>query len=76
MYTIPPEHNRCVRPPLLSSPAGVCSLLCRSEFVGRGELAARQNNLGKFLRVLQRLADEFGVAVVVTNQVCAGANED
>ncbi|KIZ00472.1 putative DNA repair protein RAD51 like protein [Monoraphidium neglectum] len=46
--------------------------LHRTEFIGRGELAARQNSLGKFLRGLQRLADEFGVAVVVTNQVvCA-----
>lgn len=43
--------------------------LHRTEFIGRGELAARQNSLGKFLRGLQRLADEFGVAVVVTNQV-------
>lgn len=41
----------------------------RSEFMGRGELAARQNQLGRFLRSLQRLADEFGVAVVITNQV-------
>ena len=44
----------------------------RSEFVGRGELAARQNQLGRFLRGLQRLADEFGVAVLVTNQVVQG----
>lgn len=43
--------------------------LFRSEFVGRGELAARQNQLGRFLRSLQRLADQFGCAVVVTNQV-------
>jgi DNA repair protein RAD51 len=43
--------------------------LFRAEFLGRGELAARQNNLGRFLRQLQRLADEFGCAVVVTNQV-------
>lgn len=41
----------------------------RSEFCGRGELAARQNQLGRFLRALQRMADEFGVAVVITNQV-------
>ena len=40
--------------------------------MGRGELAARQNHLGKFLRGLQRLADEFGVAVLVTNQVVQG----
>ena len=28
-------------------------------------------SLAKFLRTLQRLADEFGVAVVITNQVVA-----
>ncbi|EPQ60561.1 Rad51-domain-containing protein [Gloeophyllum trabeum ATCC 11539] len=46
-----------------------CTALYRTDFSGRGELSARQNHLGKFLRTLQRLADEFGVAVVVTNQV-------
>ncbi|KAH8308219.1 hypothetical protein KR059_008451 [Drosophila kikkawai] len=45
--------------------------LYRSDYIGRGELAARQNHLGLFLRMLQRLADEFGVAVVITNQVTA-----
>jgi len=49
--------------------------LYRSEFNGRGELSVRQIHLGRFLRALQRLADEFGVAVVVTNQVVA-ANLD
>lgn len=43
--------------------------LFRTEYTGRGELASRQNSLGKFLKTLQRLADEYGVAVVVTNQV-------
>ncbi|KAI0815062.1 Rad51-domain-containing protein [Irpex lacteus] len=43
--------------------------LYRTDFNGRGELSARQTHLGKFLRTLQRLADEFGVAVVITNQV-------
>jgi DNA repair protein RAD51 len=43
--------------------------LFRSEFMGRGELASRQNMLGRFLKSLQRLADEFGAAVIVTNQV-------
>ena len=43
--------------------------LFRTEYLGRGELASRQNNLGRFLKSLQRLADEYGVAVVVTNQV-------
>lgn len=45
--------------------------LYRSDYSGRGELAARQNSLGKFLRNLQRVADEFEVAVVITNQVVA-----
>ncbi len=49
--------------------------LYRSEFNGRGELAARQIQLGRFLRALARLADEFGVAVVVTNQVCTCEGE-
>ncbi|KAI6162138.1 Rad51-domain-containing protein [Pisolithus thermaeus] len=46
-----------------------CTALYRTDFNGRSELSARQNHLGRFLRTLQRLADEFGVAVVVTNQV-------
>src|ERR1700677_2108300 len=32
--------------------------LYRSDYIGRGELAARQAHLSKFLRNLQRLADE------------------
>lgn len=43
--------------------------LYRTDFSGRGELSARQMHLGKFLRNLQRIADEFSVAVVITNQV-------
>jgi DNA repair protein RAD51 len=45
--------------------------LFRTDYTGRGELAARQQKLGLFLRRLQRMADEFGVAVVITNQVVA-----
>ena len=45
--------------------------LYRTDFSGRGELSARQMHLARFLRSLQRLADEFGVAVVITNQVVA-----
>ena len=45
--------------------------LFRTDYTGRGELANRQVQLGLFLRQLQRLADEFGVAVVITNQVVA-----
>lgn len=35
-----------------------CTALYRTDFSGRGELSSRQNHLGKFLRTLQRLADE------------------
>jgi len=45
--------------------------LYRTDYSGRGELAARQMHLARFLRTLQRMADEFGVAVVITNQVVA-----
>ncbi|CAO1420905.1 unnamed protein product [Diamesa hyperborea] len=45
--------------------------LYRTDYSGRGELAARQMHLARFLRHLLRLADEFGVAVVITNQVVA-----
>eukprot|EP00287_Rhodomonas_sp_CCMP768_P001973 CAMPEP_0196729816 /NCGR_PEP_ID=MMETSP1091-20130531/10068_1 /TAXON_ID=302021 /ORGANISM="Rhodomonas sp., Strain CCMP768" /LENGTH=129 /DNA_ID=CAMNT_0042072735 /DNA_START=6114 /DNA_END=6503 /DNA_ORIENTATION=- len=45
--------------------------LYRTDYIGRGELAARQQHMAKFFRELQRLADAFGIAVVVTNQVSA-----
>lgn len=45
--------------------------LYRTDFSGRGELSSRQTHLARFMRTLQRLADEFGVAVVITNQVVA-----
>ncbi|CAI0448185.1 unnamed protein product, partial [Linum tenue] len=45
--------------------------LYRTDFSGRGELSARQMHLAKFLRSLQKMADEFQVAVVITNQVVA-----
>ncbi len=45
--------------------------LYRTDFSGRGELSARQMSLAKFLRNLQKIADEFQVAVVITNQVVA-----
>ncbi|PQE11211.1 hypothetical protein CJF31_00000978 [Rutstroemia sp. NJR-2017a BVV2] len=45
--------------------------LYRTDFTGRGELSSRQMHLAKFMRTLQRLADEFGIAVVITNQVVA-----
>ena len=45
--------------------------LYRTDYSGRGELSSRQMHLAQFLRTLLRLADDFGVAVVVTNQVVA-----
>jgi DNA repair protein RadA len=43
----------------------------RSDYIGRGELAPRQQKLNKLLHNLQRLADSHNVAVFVTNQVLA-----
>jgi DNA repair protein RadA len=43
----------------------------RADFMGRGELAGRQQKLNKHLHQLQRLADAFNLVVYVTNQVMA-----
>jgi len=43
----------------------------RADFVGRGELAGRQQKLNRHLHQLQRLADAFNLAVYVSNQVMA-----
>lgn len=43
----------------------------RADFMGRGELAGRQQKLNKHLHQLQRLADAYNLAVYVTNQVMA-----
>lgn len=48
--------------------------LYRTDYSGRGELSARQQHLARFLRMLLRLADEYGVAVVITNQVVASVD--
>ena len=45
--------------------------LYRTDYTGRGELSNRQMNLAKFLRNLQKIADEHKIVVVVTNQVVA-----
>ncbi|MEM0475174.1 MAG: DNA repair and recombination protein RadA [Candidatus Norongarragalinales archaeon] len=41
----------------------------RSDYVGRGTLAARQQKLNKHVHSLLRLADVYNIAVYVTNQV-------
>ncbi len=43
----------------------------RSEYVGRAELAPRQQLLNKHLHELLRFADTYNAAIVVTNQVSA-----
>ena len=43
----------------------------RADYVGRGELAPRQQKLNRLLHNLQRLADSHNLAVFVTNQVLA-----
>jgi DNA repair protein RAD51 len=48
--------------------------LYRTDYTGRNELAARQVHLGRFLRALQNMAQEYGVAVVITNQVVANVD--
>ncbi len=42
--------------------------LFRTEFSGRGELSERQQVLGKFLGRLMKVAEQFNVAVFMTNQ--------
>jgi len=43
----------------------------RAEFTGRGELADRQHKLNKYLHQLMRLAEQYNLAIYVTNQVMA-----
>ncbi|MCR4368981.1 MAG: DNA repair and recombination protein RadA [archaeon] len=41
----------------------------RSEFIGRGTLAERQQKLNKHMRALQKIAEMNNIVVLVTNQV-------
>ncbi len=43
----------------------------RAEFAGRGMLADRQQKLNKYLHNLMKMAEQFNLAVYVTNQVMA-----
>jgi DNA repair protein RadA len=43
--------------------------LFRSEYVGRGALASRQQKLNRHLSTLHRLADVYNATVYITNQV-------
>jgi len=41
----------------------------RSDYVGRGALADRQQKLNRHIHLLQKLADQYNLAIFVTNQV-------
>jgi DNA repair protein RadA len=43
----------------------------RAEFAGRGQLADRQQKLNRYLHTLMRLAEQYNIAIFVTNQVMA-----
>ncbi len=43
----------------------------RAEYVGRGELAERQQKLNKHLHDLMRIGDLFNTSILVTNQVAS-----
>ncbi|KAM8889879.1 meiotic recombination protein DMC1/LIM15 homolog isoform 2-T2 [Synchiropus picturatus] len=45
--------------------------LFRVDFCGRGELAERQQKLAQMLSKLQKISEEYNVAVFVTNQMTA-----
>lgn len=45
--------------------------LFRVDFSGRGELAERQMKLGRMMSKLMKVAEEFNIAVLITNQVVA-----
>ncbi len=41
----------------------------RSDYIGRGSLGERQQKLNKHIHYLQKLADQYNLAVIITNQV-------
>jgi len=43
----------------------------RAEFTGRGQLADRQQKLNRYLHTLMRIAEQYNLAIYVTNQVMA-----
>ncbi len=47
----------------------------RSDYVGRGELAPRQQKLNKHMNTLLRLANAHNLAVLVTNQVMSNPDQ-
>ena len=43
--------------------------LFRAEYLGRGTLATRQQKLGRYIRLISRIAETYNCAVIATNQV-------
>jgi len=43
--------------------------LFRAEYLGRGTLANRQQKLGRYIRLISRIAETYNCAVLATNQV-------
>ncbi|KAJ3635618.1 hypothetical protein MTP99_008512 [Tenebrio molitor] len=43
--------------------------LFRVDFLGRGELVSRQQKLGQMMSLLQKISEEYNVAVLITNQM-------
>ncbi|KAF5269990.1 hypothetical protein FQR65_LT05789 [Abscondita terminalis] len=48
--------------------------LFRVDYCGRGEIAYRQQKLGQMLSRLQKISEEYNVAVFVTNQITSDLN--
>ena len=49
--------------------------LFRSEYLGRGTLATRQQKLNKFVHLLVRLAEPYNIAAIATNQVMSSPDQ-
>ena len=49
--------------------------LFRSEYLGRGTLATRQQKLNKFVHLLVRLAETYNIAAIATNQVMSSPDQ-
>ncbi len=47
----------------------------RSDYVGRGQLAERQQKLNKHMKHLKKLSNAYNAAVVVTNQVMSNPDQ-
>lgn len=60
-HTHTPSLWLCVRYALLIVDSATA--LYRTDYSGRGELSARQGHLGRFLRMLLRLADEVMITL-------------